>query len=125
MQRAQIIIKDLTLFGYHGVYPRERERGTQFKITLIADLSPDLRGFDTDDIADAVNYETIAERVQTCVAKERYRLIERLCKAIAASVLALPGIEAVDVTAEKRVEGLTPQPQWFGVRIALSRSDLQ
>ena len=98
---AQIIIKDLILFGYHGVYPEESTRGTQFKLSLIADIDPDLHGFYTDEIGDTVNYEMI---------------VERLCQVIAESVLELPNIEAVDITVEKRIEGLTPEPQWIGVR---------
>ena len=58
----------------------------------------------------------IVERLQMCVTKRRYNLVERLCQVIAESVLELPNIEAVDITVEKRIEGLTPEPQWIGVR---------
>ena len=113
---AQIIIKDMILFGYHGVYPEESTRGTQFKLSLIADIDPDLHGFYTDEIGDTVNYEMIVERLQMCVTKRRYNLVERLCQVIAESVLELPNIDAVDITVEMRIEGLTPEPQWIGVR---------
>lgn len=121
MNRAQIIVKDLILFGYHGVYSEESVHGTSFKLSLVADLSDRVRGFETDNIADTVNYEEIVALMQMYVAQRRYNLVERLSQVIAESILALPNIEAVDLTVEKRVEGLTPEAQWIGVRRMLSR----
>lgn len=116
MKSAQIRIKDLELFGFHGVYPEEGVRGTQFRVQLVVDIAGDMPGFETDCLEDALNYENILSVVTDIVTKTRCHLIERVCQMIADALLAMRFVECVDVTVEKCVHGLTKTPQWFGVR---------
>ena len=47
----QIILKDILLFGYHGVHPMEQKTGTHFKINLIIEMD-DKKVVDLNDTID-------------------------------------------------------------------------
>lgn len=117
---TQLIIKDIRLFGYHGVYDEEHATGTQYKISVILDLSDNLNGAFSDNIRDTVNYEIVIQRISQIVTTQQFHLIERLCQVIGESLLDIGHIQSADVTVEKYITALTPSPQWFGVRRIVS-----
>lgn len=119
---AQILIKDLEFYGYHGVYPEEQVVGTTFRVDLTLDLDAQLPGFQTDKLEDTLNYELIIERVLCVGTTHKYKLVERLAQVMADDILqAFPEVLRVDVTVYKSVKGLTPEPQWMGIRRVLAR----
>jgi dihydroneopterin aldolase len=79
-------ITSLSVFTHHGVTKAERETGQR----LVFDISLDLEDCDatvTDRIEDTIDYGAVCDTV-TYVATERsYRTLERLCTAIADSLL--------------------------------------
>ena len=64
-----IRLKDLTIFGFYGVSPAEREVGQkiQMDIDLKADLTSACR---TDSLQDTINYESIYSAVMEVVGGE-------------------------------------------------------
>ncbi len=113
---AQIIIKDLKFYGFHGVYPEEQVVGTTFRADVTLDIDDDLPGFETDRIEDTVNYEGVIERIIGIGTRQKYHLIERLAEVIGEELLEVEHVCAVDVVIYKSVSRLTPEPQWIGVR---------
>ena len=113
---AQIIIKDLKFYGFHGVYPEEQVVGTTFRADAIIDIDENLQGFRTDQLEDTLNYEIIVERLIQVGTTQKYRLIEHLAQVMADEILSLDHVLAVDITIYKSVARLTPEPQWIGVR---------
>lgn len=81
----QIFIRDLEVYGYHGVYREEKETGQRFLVQLEADLDF-LEAADTDDLADTVNYGELCALIGDFFRKERYDLLEtaaeQLCRRI-------------------------------------------
>jgi dihydroneopterin aldolase len=86
--------------GFHGVYPRERERGQEFvvDVSLHTETSPAAH---TDDLAHTVDYAAVAADVVTLITGEPVNLIETLAERIARRVLARDFVTSVDVTVHK------------------------
>mgnify|MGYP000220016597 CR=1 FL=1 len=51
----QIFIRDLQVYGYHGVYSQEKEQGQHFLVQARADLSF-ARAAASDELGETVNY---------------------------------------------------------------------
>ena len=95
-----IVIKDLLLRGIIGVndWEREVEQDILVNITLTADLS---RAGQTDDLADTVNYRTVAKKLIAHVEATQRFTLEALAADIAAICLAEPGVRRARVRVEK------------------------
>ena len=75
-----IEVRDLRLFGHHGVQEEERERGQDFLFDV--DLEVGERGT-SDRLEDAVDYVEVASVVQEVSDARRYALLEALASAVA------------------------------------------
>jgi dihydroneopterin aldolase len=73
-------VRDLRVFGHHGVHEDERERGQDFLFDV--DLEVGERGT-TDRLEDAVDYVEVARVVQAVSDGKRYALLEALASAVA------------------------------------------
>ncbi len=116
----QIIIRDLLLRGIVGINPDERENPQDILINMVvyADIRP---AAESDDIADAVNYRTIAKRVIRHVAASSDFLVEKLVTDIARIVLEEFGVQRVQVRLEK--PGALRFARSVGVEIDRTRAD--
>ncbi|HEV7887414.1 MAG TPA: dihydroneopterin aldolase [Acidimicrobiales bacterium] len=95
-----IQLRGLRATGTHGVLPEEQARPQPFEVDL--DLDVDLEpAAASDDLADTVDYGSLAEAVARVVSTERYHLLERLAARIADTALQDPGVNAVTVTVRK------------------------
>ncbi|MBT9170360.1 MAG: Dihydroneopterin aldolase [Actinobacteria bacterium] len=114
--RAIILIKDLRLFGHHGVYEREKREGQPFIIDLeieadIADATH--RG----QLKDTVDYGQVVNQVARIVEEESFDLIEALAEKIAAELLKEEKIKKVAVTVKKPEAPLSRSLEYVGVRL--------
>lgn len=97
----KIIIRDLKLFGYHGVNPEEKENGQNFylDITAYLDLSDACR---SDDLNDTVSYAKIIKTAAARFNDEKFDLIERAAQHVSDALLdAFPRIGALEITLKK------------------------
>lgn len=86
--------------GYHGVFDHERGAGQTFVADVVVHLDT-RRAAATDDLAHTLDYGTLAEQVVGVLAGEPVDLIETVAERIAATVLAHPQVQAVDVAVHK------------------------
>jgi dihydroneopterin aldolase len=95
-----IRLTGLTVHGYHGVFPEERENGQLFIVDLEvhADVRP---ASSSDDLADTIDYGALAHVVADVVGGEPSNLIESVAERIAEVVLRDERIESVKVTLHK------------------------
>ncbi len=93
-------VTGLECFGYHGVFPEEREHGQRFVIDIEMDLA-ELASIHTDHLADTVDYEAVAETVATIVGGPPVALLEHLAGVIADRIMEDPRLAAVAVTVRK------------------------
>lgn len=95
-----IEVTGIRAWGTHGVLDHERRLGQEFIVDLAVGL--DLQAAaDSDDLADTVDYGSLAHQVVGLVAGEQYQLIERLAERLAAMVLADGRVREVTVTVHK------------------------
>lgn len=73
-------VRDLRVFGRHGVHKEERERGQDFVFDV--ELEVGERGT-SDRIEDAVDYAAVARAVQEVSGEGQYALLEALASAVA------------------------------------------
>jgi len=75
----------LSIFGYHGVYPEERERGQRFLFDVELEVGD--RGA-ADRLEEAVDYAEVARCVRGVSDSRRYDLLEALASAVADELMA-------------------------------------
>lgn len=96
----KVLINDLKARGIIGVNAWEREHAQEIVINLV--LFTDLhRPGKTDDIADCVNYQTVAETVLAHAEAAGRYTVEALAADIARIALGEPGVKSVCVRVEK------------------------
>lgn len=100
MPEDRIRISGIAATGYHGVFDHERERGQTFlaDVVLHLDTRPAAGG---DDLARTVDYGRVAQAVAEVLAGDPADLIETVAERIAATLLDLGPVTAVDVTVHK------------------------
>jgi dihydroneopterin aldolase len=96
----ELRLTGLRAFAHHGVFEHEREAGQEFVIDVVVHLSLREAGA-SDDLADALNYGELAERVVSSVESDPVDLIETVAERIAAIVLEYPSVLLTDVTVHK------------------------
>lgn len=96
----RIALSGIKAVGYHGVFDHERRNGQPFLADVV--LYTDIRAAaETDDLTNTINYGELAEQVESIITGEPCNLVETLCERIAAHVLTVFDIAAVDVTVHK------------------------
>jgi dihydroneopterin aldolase len=91
-------LRQLRLFGRHGVHAHEKENGQDFLFDV--DLDVGERGA-SDRLEDAVDYRALALAVQEVSDARSYDLLEALAAAVADELLRRFGAEHVRVRVEK------------------------
>ena len=87
-------------YGYHGVYPAEREQGQHFVVDLTCwlDLSDAATG---DDLLATVHYAELAQAVVHDIERDPVDLIETLADRIGTTCFAQPRVQACEITVHK------------------------
>jgi dihydroneopterin aldolase len=96
-----IRLKDITIFGFYGVSPAEREVGQKIQIDL--DLHADLgAACRSDSLQDTINYEAVYSTVMEVVGgEEHYRLLEALGEEICTAVIDSFPVSRVEIRLRK------------------------
>jgi FolB domain-containing protein len=100
MNMDKIFIKDLRLDGILGIYERERITPQEIVINVIM-FTDTRKAAETDEIADCVDYEKVANRVRNHAKTSRRMTAEALSNDLACLCLETPGVRRVIVRVEK------------------------
>ncbi len=96
----KVIIRNLRARGIIGINPWEREKPQEILINLV--LFTDNRAAEaSDDIADCVNYRTVAKKVLAHAETAARYTVEALAGDLARLCLEEPGVMRVRVRVEK------------------------
>ena len=116
----RIFINELVVSGIIGINPDERVTQQEISVNVImwADTSVAAH---SDDIADAVNYRTVAKRIIEHIESGEPMLVERLVQEIADLCLEDERVDSVEVTVEK--PGALRHARSVGIKILRSRVD--
>lgn len=91
-------LRELRIFGHHGVHEHEKRDGQMF----VFDIHLDVGGRGTSDrLEDAVDYSALARAVQELSDAHTYNLLEALATAIADDLLVRFSAERVVVRVRK------------------------
>jgi len=100
MRSVSIEIRGLSVFAYHGVHPEERENGQAFVVDVWLECPPSLAD-ESDELADAIDYSAVCDRVVELATGGPYRLLERLSALIADDLVARFGVTHARVRIAK------------------------
>jgi len=115
----KLFVKDLLVRGIIGINEWEREKPQDIIINI--EISADLTKVgETDDIADSINYRTLAKKAQEQAENAHRLTVEALASDIAKICLAEPRVQHVRVSIEK--PGAVRFSRSVGVEIERSRT---
>lgn len=121
----RIIIKGLKLYAFHGVNPEEKENGQDFILDISAYL-PLAKAGKTDNLEDTVSYAKIIKLTRAVFTAEKYDLIEKAARKVAAEILkTFDMIESITVTLKKPDAPIKADFDYVAVEISLSRKDME
>jgi len=122
----KIKIKDLKLFGYHGVKQEEKTSGQNFLFNIIIDISKDSfekNGLYQDNILNTVNYSEIITLIKEINSKNRFNLLETFSEVLAKKIISYsPLILKVKVRIEKISPPIKESIGSVGVELDLERN---
>ena len=109
-----LFLRDIQLQAIVGVYDWERLQPQSLLLDLDLTLPNNQAGL-TDDLADAVNYADLVERLRAFAQKSTRRLIEALAEDLAEFLLQEYAVEKVRLRLIK--QGILPKVGEVGIEI--------
>ncbi len=113
-----ILIRDLRLEVLIGIHKRERHTPQTVSLDLEIGLPGDAV-FESDRVADTIDYEKVVHRIAALAASGHFRLVETLADRIARLLLDEFAAPWVRVNAAKI--GILPNAKFVGVSIERRR----
>lgn len=123
-----IFIKDLEIYGNHGVLEEENALGQKFLVSCRLFLDLEAAG-KTDDLDATVDYGAVCHHVKRFFTERTYKLLEKVARELALDLLKnLPVLERVEVTINKpwapiglplQEVGVTLERGWHVAYVAL------
>ena len=97
----EIRIDNLEIYGYHGVYPEEKEKGQRFYVNAVLFLDVRTAGL-TDDLEDSVNYGEVCHRLTEWMQERKADLLETVAEGLAERLLkTFPLLREVELEIRK------------------------
>lgn len=97
----RIIIENLKVFAYHGVYPEENEKGQNFYVNAILETDTRNAGI-SDDLDLSTNYGEVCMFLNSIIKEQTYKLIEAVAEnAAEALLLHFPLVKRVTLEIRK------------------------
>lgn len=96
----RIRLTGLRVFGRHGLFDHERRDGQEFVVDVTVWLDLD-RAAQTDDLADTVDYGSLATRAAAIVGGQPCDLVETVAGRIVDDVMRDERVHAAEVTVHK------------------------
>jgi len=113
-----ILIRDLRVEALIGIHKRERHVAQTVSIDLDIGLPSD-KVFESDQVADTIDYEQVAIRIRALAASGHFRLVETLAERIARLLLEDFGAPWLKVSVAKI--GILGNAKFVGVTIERRR----
>ena len=117
----RILIKDLNLFGYHGVKEREKKDGQNFRFNIEILINKG-NFLNDDDIDNTVNYSEVIKLIKRINSDNRFNLLETFSQTVAEDIMKIsPLVEKVMVRIEKTSPPIKESLESVGVEYILAR----
>jgi len=120
----KILIKDLKLYGYHGVREYEKKDGQDFIFNICIYIE-DSSLKNSDDLKDTLSYSDIIKVISKINKDKRFDLLETLSRTIAEKIIRMSGlVQKVDIRIEKPRPPIDENLGSVGVEYSLSRYEM-
>ena len=117
----KILIKDLVLYGYHGVRDLEKKDGQYFIFNITIYIN-DTGLEESDDLADTLSYSEVIKEVKEINKTKRCDLLETLCRVMTGAIMDMSSlVEKVDIRIEKPDPPIDEKLGSVGVEYTSSR----
>ena len=87
----KIIIKDLVLYGYHGVREHEKIEGQYFIFNIGISIN-DTGLKNSDSLEDTLSYSDVIREIKKINESKRCGLLETLCRVIADRIMDMSNL---------------------------------
>src|SRR4030043_2350310 len=121
----KIIIKNLNLFGYHGVKESEKKDGQNFCFNIKILLNKN-SFLNNDNLENTLNYSEVIELLKDINSNQRFNRLETLSQVVANKIIEMSLlIEKVTVKIEKTSPPIKENLESVGVEYILDRRNLK
>ena len=100
-------IKNLELFGYHGLYNDEINNGQIFILNIDYSMYLDIDNIRSDKIDNLVDYTHVLNQIEKIFNNKRYNLLESLIDEMYKQLNKNYKFEKLDITISKKISSLT------------------
>jgi dihydroneopterin aldolase/2-amino-4-hydroxy-6-hydroxymethyldihydropteridine diphosphokinase len=119
----KISIKNLNLFGYHGVKESEKKDGQNFRFNIEISLKRGI-SLENDILQDTINYSEVIKILRDINNRQRFNLLETLSRTIADRIMKIsPLVKKVSVKIEKTAPPIKENLGSVGVEYVLDREE--
>lgn len=117
----KIILRDVEIYGRHGVNPEEKLNKQPFLIDV--EMETDLsKPGQTDNLDDTVSYSAVNQLITQIVQNTSYSLIEKLAEELCSAILKnYEKVEKVTLCVKKPQAPMKGTFQWVGAKIERSK----
>lgn len=121
---GKIVIKEMEFFAFHGHYPEEKLAGNKFilNITLWTDTT---KAEVSDDINDALNYQSVYATIKEKIENTNSNLLEHLSKEILKELfLKYENLKKAELELHKMHPPMGGQIKSVGVILKYNRKNI-
>lgn len=113
----EIIIENLKVYAYHGVYKEENDNGQNFYVNAVLYMDTKRAG-NEDNLALTTSYGEVCQFIYNFISKNVFKLIEAVAEKTAEAVLVeFPLVEAITLEVRKPEAPIGLEFQSVSVRI--------
>lgn len=113
----KIEIRNMKLYGYHGVLSEEREKGQYFIIDVEIFFNLKNAGI-SDELVETIDYSKVFDIIKNINKNNKFRLIERFAHVISQEILStFGGINSIIVRVKKPDAPIDGEFEWVGIEI--------
>lgn len=118
----RIIIKDMEVYGYHGVYPEEKKLGQMFLVSV--EMNVDLgAAVYVDNLECTVDYGQVCDHIKQVITEKSYDLIEAVAIAVIEKLFEKhPAVYAVKALIKKPWAPLGHHLKYVAVELERNRA---
>ncbi|MBT9130539.1 MAG: Bifunctional folate synthesis protein [candidate division WS2 bacterium] len=118
----RIIIKDMEVYGYHGVYPEEKKLGQMFLVSVEMKVDLSAAGH-VDNLECSIDYGQICDHIKQALTENCYDLIEAAAIAVIEKLFEKhPAVYAVRALIKKPWAPLGHHLKYVAVELERSRA---
>ncbi|MEA4815478.1 MAG: 2-amino-4-hydroxy-6-hydroxymethyldihydropteridine diphosphokinase [Lachnospiraceae bacterium] len=117
----KIILKDISVYAYHGCNSEEKAIGQKFLVSLVLYLNLE-EASSSDDLTKTVDYSKICKTVEKVFKTNKFNLIEKCAGALADEIfLEYDMVSSLEITVKKPWVPIGCELNYAGVNITKGR----